>query len=84
MNDNLLREHVNLPTSYYIDIDPSILKKENNVLNIKLYNFDDNGKTFDLRYPNYAKQFRPLGIAREIYLEYLPKKYLDNIDIKYK
>jgi len=84
LNDSLLKEHINLPTSYYIDIDPKFLSKENNIFNIKLNNFNDNGKSLDLRYPNYAKQFRPLGIAREIYLEFLPQKYLDKIDIKYE
>ena len=83
LNNNLIKEHLNIASTYYIDIKPSALKKENNNINIRLEKFDNNGKTHDLRFPNYPKQLRPLGIAREIYLEYLPKKFLDKVDIKY-
>jgi len=83
LNNQLLKDHLNIASTYYIDIKPSALKKENNTLDIRLEKLDNNGKTHDLRLPNYPKQLRPLGIAREIYIEYLPKKFLDKINIKY-
>ncbi len=84
LNDHMIRKHVNAPTSYYIDFDPKLLKKDNNYIEIKLSKNDENGDTYDFRYPKYPKQFRPLGIAREIYFEFFPNKYFDHIDLKYK
>lgn len=84
LNGILIKKHLNSPTTFSIDLNVKSLKKENNLLEIRLSNLDENGDTFDFRYPNYPKQFRPIGISREIYLELFPEKYLDNIEIRYK
>jgi hypothetical protein len=83
LNERKIYEHINLSTTYYIDVEPNLLKKDKNNLEIYLYNYDKDGNSTDLRYPNYPKQFRPLGIAREIYFEFFPAKYIDNIGLKY-
>lgn len=82
-NNKLIKDHINLSSSYYIDIDSKLLKDSTNTLKILIKKYDDSGNSLDLRFPNYPKQFRPLGIAREIYLEIFPKKYLDDIIFKY-
>ena len=84
LNGQLIKKHVNSSTSYFFDLDKKLLKKKNNLLEIKLSKFDVSGNTFDFRYPKYPKQLRPMGVAREVYLEFFPEKYLDNIILKYK
>ena len=84
LNGQLIKKHVNSSTSYFLDLDKKLLKWKNNFLEIKLSKFDVSGNTFDFRYPKYPKQFRPIGVAREVYLEFFPEKYLDNIKVKYR
>jgi glycosyl hydrolase family 2 len=84
LNNRLIKEHINLSTTHYIDIEPGALKKENNDLKIRLDENDEDGKSHDLRYPNFPKQLRPLGITREIYLEFFPNNFLDKVNLKYK
>lgn len=83
LNNSLIKEHPNIASTFYIDIDKEKIKEKNNELKIKLEQFDNSGKSHDLRYPNYLKQYRPLGIAREVYLEFFPNNYLDNLKISY-
>ena len=83
LNDKLIKKHSNASTTYYIDLNVNLLKKEENILKIILSKLDENGNSFDFRYPKYTKQLRPLGIAREIYIEFFPNKYFDLVDFKY-
>jgi hypothetical protein len=83
LNDYLLMEHVDISTSFKIDINKKFLIEKKNVLEIKLTIPTQDVNHLLLRFPLLFKQYRPLGIARAIYLEFLPDFYFEDVAIKF-
>jgi len=83
LNNHFLKNNPDVTTTCSIDIAPEIVKKENNLLEIILTYPDEDDIFSFTRFPNYLKQYRPLGVCGDVYLEFFDTIYIDDVLINY-
>ncbi len=83
LNNHLISEHADISTTFKIEINKEFVLKEKNLLEITLTAPTQNHDFELFRFPILYKQYRPLGIGRELFLELLPDVFFDDVYVKY-